>query len=297
MRSSIFFFCFFISFFYNYTGAWTQTLTLVIDPGHGGRDPGTLRSKASFKHEKDINLLIALKLGNYIQQSPELKNVRVLYTRTEDITQSLQEKVDFANENKADYFISIHANSNQSKNIHGTESHIYSYKQKASLQLARFIQEEFETRAGRKSRGVWDARRRGRNLYVTQYTDMPSVLVECGYLTNPAEEQYLNSDYGQAIIASAIFRGFRTFVQSQPRPEDRSLYYRVQIMATRSPIDVEKVFSDLDETVVEYRGQAGDRYRYKYMIGREYDQGRADNLLRKIQEKGFEDAFLVAVRE
>ncbi len=269
----------------------SSTYTLVIDPGHGGTDPGKPRGAAKMMHEKDINLAISLKIGAYIQEN--LPNIKVLYTRSKDEYVSLKERTTFANKNQADFFISIHANSSSRSSISGTETHIYHHQQAASKRLAALIQTEFKEKAARKSRGIIDAAQRGHNLYVTQYTNMPSVLVEVGYLSNPEEEAYLNSAQGQAIVASAVFRAFRTFIQSSIPAEDRENYYRVQIMASKEPIDLEKAsFSKLDETVTEYEHPEATPYKYKYLIGREYDMQRAKALQKRIAGLGFKDAFI-----
>lgn len=270
--------------------AQSQRYILVIDPGHGGRDPGKPRGSNKNKHEKDINLAISLKLGGYIKD--KIAGVKVIYTRTKDEYLSLEERAEIANAAKADFFISIHANSSTSRAIYGTETHIYSYKQPASNKLAQLIQKEFASRAGRKSRGIIDARRRGHNLFLTQYTQMPSVLVETGYLSNAKEEEYLNSSYGQSIIASAIFRAFRSLVQGNPPKENRSAFYKVQLMASSKPIDLDaKVFKKLDETIYEYKISEG-KYRYKYLIGHEYEADRARKLVSLARKCGFKDAFI-----
>ncbi len=278
--------------------AW-QTLgaqTLVIDPGHGGKDPGKPRGGRNHNHEKDINLKISLKLGQYIQEN--LPQVKVLYTRKDDRHLSLEERAEFANKNQADFFISIHANSNGNAKIHGTETHIYSREMKASLRLAQLIEEQFATRAARKSRGIFDNDKRGHNLYVTQYTRMPSVLVETGYMSNPKEEKYLNSNYGQAIIASAIFRAFRSFIQEGPPNENRLAVYRVQIMASPEPIDPEgPTFEKLEDRVEELVKSKDSKYPYKYVIGREYELNKAQKLVKKAADCGFDDAFVILVQE
>ncbi|NJK84564.1 MAG: N-acetylmuramoyl-L-alanine amidase [Saprospiraceae bacterium] len=176
----------------------------MIDPGHGGRDIGRKASSSQFYHEKDIVLSMALQLGHYINES--LPNVRVMYTRTKDVYVSLENRVKLANDNNADYYISIHCNAHHNPSVSGTRTYIHSHKLKASRKLAMLIEEDFATRARRTSRGVHDAIQAGHNLYVVRHTKMPSVLVECGFLTNPQEEQYLNTKLGQAHIASAIFR-------------------------------------------------------------------------------------------
>jgi N-acetylmuramoyl-L-alanine amidase len=294
IKQYIFSFVFLINFTVN-SFAQTKQITVVIDPGHGGRDPGKPKGSSNAFHEKDINLGISLKLGQYITQN--IPQVKVIYTRNKDVYVSLEDRVKIANNNKAAVFISIHANSNPKKHIHGTETHIYSRKMKASYQLALMIENEFKQKAGRHSRGVIDADERGRNLYVTQYTDMPSVLVETGYLTNMAEEKYLNSEDGQAVLASAIYRAFRDFVRINHAIEDRSKIYQVQIMASQKRIEIDaSVFADLEDKVIEQVSSKDEKYKYKYVIGREYDESRAIKLANKIAKLGFPDAFVIEVK-
>ena len=83
---------------------------IFIDPGHGGKDTGKLAKQDGMKDEKHLNLIIATKLGNYITE--KIDNTKVIYSRTTDKTISLDEIVDLANESNADFFISIHCNSN-----------------------------------------------------------------------------------------------------------------------------------------------------------------------------------------
>lgn len=223
--------------------------TVVIDAGHGGKDPGThgLHTK-----EKDVVLAVALKLGGYIEEY--LPDVKVIYTRKDDRFLELSERAAIANSNKADVFISIHANAVEGNSTaRGTETYVmgmhvternfevakrensvilleenyqetyadfdpnspesyilFSLTQNAylenSLLLAQYIEDQFGTRAGRKSRGVKQA-----GFQVLWQTSMPSVLVEIGYLTNSREEQELNDPSVQANIASGIFRAFRDY--------------------------------------------------------------------------------------
>ncbi len=222
--------------------------TVVIDAGHGGKDPGAIGKKA---YEKDITLKIALKLGNYIQT--KLKGVKVIYTRKTDVFVELFKRAEIANKNNAQVFISIHVNSNEKSSYTGTSTYVMgvdksdenlevaqlensvilkekSYKKnykgfdpnspesyitlsllqnahlEQSLQLAKIVQDQFRTRAGRKDRGVRQA-----GLVVLWNATMPAILVETGFISNPTEEKYLMTDYGQSIIASAIFRAFRDY--------------------------------------------------------------------------------------
>ncbi|MEN7547727.1 N-acetylmuramoyl-L-alanine amidase [Rapidithrix thailandica] len=269
-----------------------KPIKVVINPGHGGTDPGKLRGTQTLKHEKELNLEIALKLGKYIEE--RIKNVKVIYTRETDTFVSLDEIVDEANSNKADFFISIHCNSNPIRSVYGTRTHIQNHKFKASRKLAQMIEKEFATRAGRKSRGVMDRKDRGYNYQVLQYTEMPGVLVECGFITNPSEEKFLNSDYGQDLVASAIFRAFRDFVSEKPHIEKRKPYYKVQITAATQPENTgtsryKKLGMRVDEVVDKKNGS----YKYRYMVGREYEHRHAKQLAKKVQDLGFKDAFVV----
>ena len=223
---------------------------VVIDAGHGGKDPGT---HGRFSNEKDVTLAIALELGRTINKY--LEDVEVIYTRTTDKFIPLDQRAEIANKNDADLFISIHANALHSHSVYGTETYVMgphtfegnlevakrensailmeeNYEeryegfnpsspeshilfslyqnayQQSSLRLAEKIEAQFEQRVGRRSRGVRQA-----GFWVLWRTGMPSVLVEVGYLTNPEEEKFLNSELGQVYLASGIFRAFRDYKQ------------------------------------------------------------------------------------
>lgn len=122
--------------------------TIVIDAGHGGNDPG---ASGSFTKEKNITLAIALKTGEYLEQN--MKNVRVLYTRKTDVLPGLKERAEFANKNKADLFVSIHANWAASKTIKGTETFVMGLaKDQQNLEVAMkeneviLLEEDFSTK-------------------------------------------------------------------------------------------------------------------------------------------------------
>jgi N-acetylmuramoyl-L-alanine amidase len=264
---------------------------VFIDPGHGGKDPGKPRSSPKFKHEKDLALAVSLKLGELLEK--KVKNVDVKYTRTTDVFVSLDDRVQMANDSLADIFVSIHFNSNPSASKKGTYCHIYSHKQAASVKLATLIEEEF-ARVKRVSNGVLDALQRGYNLQVVQYTDMPSVLVECGFLSHTQEEIYANSPKGQSELATAIYRAIKKFV-SKPIPnEGRDFYYKVQVLASPTPIanthpDLKKLApARIDEHFLPDRV-----YKYIYTVGREYDKPLIDKLCAEIKKKGYKDAFVV----
>ncbi|MDG5765931.1 N-acetylmuramoyl-L-alanine amidase [Balneolales bacterium ANBcel1] len=244
-----------ITFTPEMAGPFLQLNRIVIDPGHGGRDPGAIGHRGTY--EKDVALAVALKLGEYIEQY--LPEIEVVYTRKDDRFIPLQERGQIANRAEADLFVSIHANGNQNRHAHGTEIYFLGmHRSQAAFEVMkkensaiRFEQEEerseeltpeqlavyelsnigfmassemlagkmdrqFSERAMRRSRGVRQA-----GFIVLYHASMPAVLVELGYITNPQEEQFLVSDYGQSIMASAIFRSIRDYKERLERSRNR----------------------------------------------------------------------------
>jgi N-acetylmuramoyl-L-alanine amidase len=315
--------------------------TIVIDAGHGGKDPGTSGRKVK---EKDITLAIALKLGTYIEEN--LPGVKVIYTRTEDVLPTLNERSEIANKNKADLFISIHVDGWHDPKVYGTstfvmglhkteqnlelakkensvilleedytnkyegfdptssESYIiFSFMQNThleqSLNFASYVENEFETRALRKSRGVKQA-----GFLVLWKTTMPSVLIETGFLTNPREERYLSSDQGQEYIASAIYRAVKNYKKSieekssfvakidssKIEHETDSILFKVQIASSGNSISKESDFFKGFENVEELK----INNTYKYTIGSASDFEKIV-AYKKIIEENFPDAFIIAV--
>jgi N-acetylmuramoyl-L-alanine amidase len=227
---------------------------IVIDPGHGGRDPGALGSTS---REKDINLAIALKTGEYIQKY--MKNATVIYTRKDDSFVDLQERPKIANKVNADLFISIHTNWADSKKVTGAETYIMGIaKDQANLEVAmkensvmlreedhstkyegfdpkstesfimfsttqKVFQEQSTNLASkvqtefreRVNRNDRDVKQAG--FWVLYKTKMPSILIELGFITNPTEEAYLNSKEGQDYLASSIYRACRDYLNEIDR--------------------------------------------------------------------------------
>jgi N-acetylmuramoyl-L-alanine amidase len=285
--------------------AFSQNQVVVmIDAGHGGNDPGHETSISGHQDEKYLNLKIAKFLGNYIEKY--LDNVKVVYTRTNDSSVSLDKRVEKANSAKVDYFLSIHCNGNESKSVRGTESHVHSMSSKKSVSLARMIEKQFSSRAGRHSRGVKDKNDLQHSLQVLKFTEMTSVLVECGFITNTREANYLNSTYGQEIIASAIFRAFRGFVTKQhpnisfkksssnssaSSSVNANTRYSIQIASSKEWIDDEDSrFKSLD--VKRIKLNTTSAYKYIYVVGNYATKSEANTALSGIKKKGFRDAFI-----
>jgi N-acetylmuramoyl-L-alanine amidase len=277
--------------------AQEKPIIIVIDAGHGGTDPGKPHSDPNLYHEKALNLEVARKTGEQIEKN--IENVKVLYTRTEDKYMGLSDRVEFANNQKADFLLSIHCNSSPNAAVMGSEVHIHSRKLTASNQLAALIGAELQKVTEKRFRGIVDAKQRNRNLYMTQYADMPSVLVEVGYMTNPSEEKYLNSEAGQNKIAQALMQACQKFIDLHlPKDEKKthSPIYRVQILASDHIIPLEsKVFEKLEEKVDIFEISGNEKYRYKYLIGREFEAHRAEELVKKVEKLGFKGAFVVQI--
>jgi N-acetylmuramoyl-L-alanine amidase len=216
-----------------FTLAQQTQITVVIDPGHGGSDPGHISGYEGHKSEKEINLILAKKLGEQI--TGQLKNVNIVYTRTEDTYPTLDERVAIATNNKADYFISLHCNASHCKKACGTETHVHLKNQVKSVELAREIEKEFVAHAGRPSRGVKDTEDREYSLHVLRENTTTSVLVECGFLSNETEGAFLNSEKGQQLISEAIFRGFKRFIVKEHPQISFTKTAEVPVVAKTTP--------------------------------------------------------------
>ena len=291
-----------------------QNITILIDPGHGGSDPGHESSNPNHLKEKELNLIIAKKVGAYLNE--KLGHVNILYTRTEDTYPTLDQRVAQANSQRVDLFLSIHCNASGNSNTHGTETHVHDMSAVKSVKLATKIEEEFKGKAGRKSRGVKDTDDREYSLQVLKYTQMTGVLVECGFLTNTKEANYLNTLSGQDVLASAIYRGVKNYlIESYPKisfaPANKPAPtpsgsgesttvakgnggYTIQIMSSKEWLDTEKGdFTKLDKPVVrEQVAQTG--YKYRYLVGEFKTKSEAQAYIEKVQKSGFKDAIILS---
>jgi N-acetylmuramoyl-L-alanine amidase len=173
-----------------------KTYKVVIDPGHGGNDPGAVGTTLGTQ-EKAIVLQISLKIGNILTKN----GVDVIYTRAIDKTQSLQEKCDVSNNAEPYYFVSIHANAYSVPTVSGIET-FYFAGNVAGQNLAQAVQTELIKATGRFNRGIKTA-----GYYVLNNTNATAILVETSFLTNPAEERLLVTDAYQNKLALAISTG------------------------------------------------------------------------------------------
>ena len=177
--------------------------TIVIDPGHGGKDPGAVY--AGYK-EKDIVLPIALYLGGFLSSTSHEDNLKIncVYTRTADIYVPLRDRVFIANSVKADAFISIHLNASPKHNARGEEIWIYPGSIK-SAKLADSIATYIDEFAPGKFRGIKEGK-----FYVLRKTKMPAVLIEVGFLDNPYTP--LHSSHIQIRAAFLINNGIKRYL-------------------------------------------------------------------------------------
>jgi len=345
--------------------------TIVLDPGHGGKDPGNLGTKRYKTTEKDIALSITLLVGKYLNQAfPEMN---IIYTRDDDSYPELIERTKLANEKQADLFISIHCNANESKRPVGADTWVMgphkndanlrvaqkenatilledNYKQKygdfdpnspetylalslrqnvhlnESLMIAKYVQDEFRTRVGRVDRGVKQS-----GFFVISFTTMPSILIEVGFLTNPDEEDFLNSGKGQDYMASAIYRAIKKYIAEvenipvtqlnkvvlidtlsdknvaensiEEQKNDTvatvivpvvpdSINYRIQLFVSSEKKNLEKEnFNGLD--AITFR-KVNNLYKYYYARVSSYSE--AKNVRKIAQQKGYSEAFIVSFR-
>lgn len=182
-------------------------LTIVVDPGHGGPDPGACGATGTY--EKNNTLAVGLNLAYLLRAA----GAQVIMTRTDDTPPTganyteaadLKARVAIANDNKADLFISIHNDSFSDPSAGGTTTIYCSQNpsQAESQKLGKLVQAELVKELGLRDRGVKDSLD-----YVVRYTNMPAILVEVGFISNPTEEKLLGSPNGQQTAAHAIYEG------------------------------------------------------------------------------------------
>ena len=263
----------------------SKITTVVIDAGHGGKDPGAIGSKS---REKNITLAIALKTGEYI--SRYLPDVKVIYTRKDDRFIPLHQRAEIANKNNADFFISIHCNANTNSRASGAETYTMGlHKSNANLDVAilenaailfeedadeqyggfdvnsvesyiqfNLYQNVYQEQSNLLATLIQDqfktrVGRRDRGVHQAGFlvlwrTAMPGVLVELGFISNPVEEQFLLSEDGQAYMASAIYRAFKQYKKDFELENDKPAKSRV----SSGKKDVEQVVEGLNYRVQFY---------------------------------------------
>ena len=342
--------------------------TVVIDPGHGGKDPGA-PGKTSKTSEKHIVLSISKQLGDKIKAA--YPDVKVVYTRSTDVFVELKERVNIAKRNKADLFISIHCNSNNSSQPYGASVHILGPKSNnkknqrdyfaASQSVAQrensvmLLEDDYKTsyqdfnpesaESVISNSLLWSAnygsslmfaaeldgafrkppfRESGYTgihqdiFYLLWATNMPSVLLELGFISNTADYNYLSSVSGQEKVAQRLFDAFKVYktnfdasmnvtsaplevteTVSNPQPVNEKpsatvsdTYYGVQIMGLGRKLSAKD--SALKGLSVEIVPPADGGKIYKYVAAWSESLEGAKSQISSIRKK-FPDAFLVKI--
>jgi N-acetylmuramoyl-L-alanine amidase len=329
---------------------------VIIDAGHGGKDPGNLGTRRYRSTEKDVALAVAQQTAAKIKEL--YPDVQVVLTRNSDRFLELYERTAIANREQGDLFISIHCDAAENKSAYGSTTYVmgknhddenqvalrensvilmednyqdkyegfdprkpesyialtlYQYAfQTQSIEFAQTIQNAFRNDVGRKDRGV-----RQQPLYVTSRCSMPSVLIELGFTTNSAEEDYLNSSEGQDAMSTAIARSFgaykarreRGLSPAQPNssgsaegpaqevaapapPPAPTVVFAIQLSVSglnKSP--AEAPFNAVEDVWIKPDGRL-----YRYLQGHYLTLDDAKAALGGVQKKGFADAFIVAYK-
>lgn len=229
--------------------AWAKDFVVVIDPGHGGHDPGAV---GRISKEKNINLNVALKLGRLIKNNND--DVKVIFTRSTDVFIPLDRRAEIANDAKADLFISIHTNSVAgSRTVKGASTWTLGLaKSEANLAVAKrensvilyesdyktryagfnpnsaesyiifeFMQDKYMSQSvhlaslvQKEFRNTCNRIDRGvhqAGFLVLKASAMPSILVELGFISTPEEERYLNTEHGTSNLARGVYRAFLSY--------------------------------------------------------------------------------------
>ena len=337
--------------------------TVVIDPGHGGKDPGAL-GKTKNQHEKHIVLAVAKRLGDKIKA--EYPDVKVIYTRTGDTFLGLHDRAMVARNNNADLFISIHCNGSSSADAKGSSVHILGQNSnnkknktdyfERNMSVAQrensviVLEEDYRTKyqtfdpASPESyishQLQWMAYYESSLLFASEVVDkliqepltprrividqdifqvlveanMPAVLLELAFVTNPAEYRFLSSASGQDEIAGRLFKAFCSYktkfdqsvsvervpapvpLQTKPASETMTVedqYYSIQIMALgRLLKENDPVLKGIKASPVR---KENDKV-YKYIYGKYTTLEDARKGVVALKKK-FPDAFPVLVKD
>ncbi|MBR5720064.1 MAG: N-acetylmuramoyl-L-alanine amidase [Bacteroidales bacterium] len=277
--------------------------TVVLDAGHGGKDPG---AQAHGYNEKDLNLKIVKLLGDKIKK--EYPDVNVIYTRDSDVFLELWERTNIANKNHADLFISVHCNANKKTAPYGTETYVMglhkskenlevSKRENASILLEDNYQEKYDgydpnsdesniiftllqnvyldqslTLAKNiqdrfEARGKYNRGVKQAGFLVLYTASMPSILTEVGFISNADDRAYLVSSSGQDEIAQNIFEAFRQYKRNvEGLPDDTESYgkaYKAPAEVKTEQATVEKQVTTEKQVATEKKKEAKPVTYYK----------------------------------
>ena len=245
-------------------------ISIMLDAGHGGRDPGAVYNG---RQEKDDTLALTLAIGEILQNN----GIDVEYTRTTDVYESPYQKAMEANEAGVDYFISIHRNSFPTPNtVSGVESLVYN-KEGIKYQMAQNINAQLET-VGFVNLGV-QARP---NLVVLRRTQMPAVLVEVGFINSDVDNRLFDENFDD--IAQAIADGILDTLNNVPVENDAR--YSVQTGAYRNRRYAENLLLELQEMDFPARIEMGDGF-YRVRVGTYGSLNEAVMMEQRLKRAGY----------
>jgi len=220
------YFCFAsLSASYGYQKSWienssclnensTQPLTVILDAGHGGIDPGAICGSLI---EKDLNLKVANKLKDCLS----ISGVTVVMTRTEDVllgsgdtvrahkTADLKERLRILEQTENCIFVSVHMNKFSSSSVHGLQT-FYASNNENSSKLAQCIQDKAKIIDSTNKR---DIKPDDKNIYILEKATKPAVLVECGFISNETDAKMLSDEEYQNKLAFAMYLGIMKYIQ------------------------------------------------------------------------------------
>ncbi|MDM5351448.1 N-acetylmuramoyl-L-alanine amidase [Lysinibacillus sphaericus] len=183
-----------------------QNRVIILDPGHGGKDPGTVKGSVSEKS-------ITLKVSTQVKQLLESAGAKVYMTRTGDTYPSLQDRVDFTQANYGEIFVSVHVNSAANSSAQGTETY-YAISTgdmyQEDIDLATFVNNQIVNNLNMKNRGV-----KQEQYYVIRNMVIPSILVELGFLTNTEDHNKMTNDQYVNLFAESIYNGILQYYKKQ----------------------------------------------------------------------------------
>lgn len=248
---------------------------VLLDAGHGGWDNG-----ASYegRTEKEDNLRLALAVGEILQKN----GIDVVYTRTDDIYQSPNEKARIGNMENVDYFVSLHRNASPNSNQYsGVQTLLYNDGDIKEV-LADNINSQLE-KVGFKNLG----RSIRQNLAVLRQTNMPAVLVETGFINTDADNQIFDEKFD--AVANAIAQGILETVEGNM--ENRK-YYRIQVGLFRNQENATRLADELSSMGYTVEVEPYGEF-YRVLVGKFDELVRAERIERILQEDGYNTLIVV----
>ena len=273
----------------------TMAYSIMMDAGHGGRDPGAVYNG---RQEKDDALRLTLAVGERLQNN----GIDVEYTRATDVYETPYEKAMEANEAGVDLFISIHRNSFPSDNTaFGVESLVYDLSG-LKLEIAESVNQQLEA-VGFRNLGV----KARPNLVVLKRTRMPAVLIEVGFINSDTDNRLFDENFDDIALAIAdgildVLRDNGLIPTPDVMPDDSTderpdakpepvPEYRVQVGAFRNQIYAERLLGELlEQDYPAYIDRTGEYARVQ--VGRYTSQNQAVEMERRLKRDGYQTVLL-----